>query len=254
MFRITTLAVALLLLGQGLLSAQQANFSVAAQPRAEAASTVSLLSEAAQAELQQVNNSVWSRLGRQALFTAGFSLVGSGFGYFASQVAYSDWDKANNSTFASERRAFSLTGAAIGAVVGFALGARDTGPMESRIALHQELAGGDLLLGVELENSHAQTAYEAIQRLRPNWLLTRGTQHISGAATGTSNGRETTITPGLPTIKVYVDNAFMGDLDTLRTLPIATVRSIRRLDPAAATTRWGSGHTYGAIVIETVQR
>lgn len=252
MARITVLTVVLLVVGQGTLAAQLSP-APAAHARTVASSTNSLLSEIAQAELQQAN-SILSRIGRHALYTAGFSLVGSGFGYFASQVAYSDWDKTNNSTFASERRAFSLTGAAIGAVAGFVLGAREaSGPLGSRLALHQELGGGDLILGVELENSNALMAYEAIQRLRPTWLLTRGTKSTAESATGSATGRDISITPGITTIKVYIDNAFMGDIDSLRTLPIATVRSMRRLDAAAATARWGSGHAHGAILIETVQ-
>lgn len=211
-----------------------------------------LLSEPAQAELAQV--SAMSRAGEHALYTLGFTLVGSGLGYFASQVAYSDWDKIDNSTFANERRAFSLTGAAVGAVAGFILGSHArTGRVGNHIVVRQELAGTDFIPAEEVEGASGVTAYEVIQVLRPNWLIVRGTQGFAESGTGTTNGRDVAIVPGLPTIKVYTDNAFLGGLDALKTIPKGSIVSMQRLTAAQATTRWGAGHTHGAIVIQSTR-
>lgn len=255
MFRTASLVLALLLVGGGDLLAQErvmsSNFGTALESAGPP--TYSLLSDAARIDLAQT--STWDRVGRHALFTLGFTLVGSGFGYFASQVAYSDWDKVTDSTFSDERRTYSLTGAAIGAVAGFLIGARenDRGPVDTRLPLYQELAGTDLILEVELEQTPATTAYEAIQTLRPQWLLTRGTQQFRETGSGGSDGRSLTIVPGETTLRVYVDNAYLGDVDSLKMLQVATIRSIRRLDAPEATIRWGAGHTHGAIVVETMQ-
>lgn len=255
MSRTISLALALLLVGGGDLLAQERAAPTNLSSEIETTGPVanSLLSNAAQAELAQT--STWDRVSRHALFTVGFTLVGSGFGYFASQLAYSDWDKVNDSTFSDERRTYSLTGAAIGAVAGFLVGTREVSraPLDSRLPLYQELAGTDVILGIELENSPVATAYEAIQIMRPQWLLTRGTQQPRESGSGVGSGRDLTIVPGETTLRVYVDNSYFGDVDSLKLLQLSNIRSIRRLDAPEATMRWGGGHTHGAILVETIQ-
>jgi len=83
----------------------------------------------------------------------------------------------------------------------------------------------------------AKTAYDVIQRLRPQFLRTRQ----SGSMTQTAP----------VAIKVYIDGAARGSVITLRDVQAISVRSIQYLDGSDATTRYGTGHENGAIVVNT---
>lgn len=82
-------------------------------------------------------------------------------------------------------------------------------------------------------------AYEAIQRLRPRFLQTRGTNRI--------------LSSDPPQPVVYLDEVKRGQLDFLRTVPVRTIGEIRYLRGLDATTRWGTGHEAGAIMIYTLK-
>jgi hypothetical protein len=88
----------------------------------------------------------------------------------------------------------------------------------------------------DLDRNSINTAYEAVQRLRPQWLRLRGQQTLSGGGD----------------LVVYLDNARMGGRESLQSISVGGVESIQFLDPSAATLRWGTGHGSGAIFISTV--
>ena len=74
------------------------------------------------------------------------------------------------------------------------------------------------------------TALDAVQRVRPQWLHTRGGQAV----------------------RVYLDgNRFGDEIRSLAGIPAGNVHRIERLNPQQATTRWGGGHLGGAISVET---
>lgn len=228
-----------------------------AQTRAPAPSSSepSLLSDIGRAELAAEGRAVAGEsFLMQALQVGGGALVGAGLGYFASQVVYSDWDKTTNGTFVRERRTFSLSGAAVGAAVMFfaargtdAVGVGGYGPD----ALVVESA--DYITLDQIESSGGITAYDVVQSLRPTWLQTRGTMHIHETGVGVVDeaSRSVAVIPGSTTIKVYMDNAQVGGVEALRQVPVTSVRAIRWYDAAEATLRWGSGHTHGAIQVES---
>ena len=74
------------------------------------------------------------------------------------------------------------------------------------------------------------TVFEAIQRLRPNWLRGRG---------GSS-------------AKVFVDGVQMGDTGVLRNYRVDVIRECRFITSTDATLRFGTG--YGGGVIEVITR
>jgi hypothetical protein len=86
----------------------------------------------------------------------------------------------------------------------------------------------------ELEASMATNALEAIQRLRPNFLSTRGPGTINAVDEG---------------IIVYANGIRLGGTDTLRDLPVVEIKEIRYMSAADATQRFGTGHSHGAILI-----
>ncbi len=97
----------------------------------------------------------------------------------------------------------------------------------------------DLITAEELaERSDLQSAWDAVQRLRPMWLRIRGA--------GTPNRSPSPIL-------VYLDGARAGEVDVLRQIRISSVAELRHLDGKDATTRFGTDHGSGAILITPVR-
>lgn len=89
----------------------------------------------------------------------------------------------------------------------------------------------------ELQEERLQpySTFEAIQRLRPNWLRSRAGTISSG--------------PVFPV--VVMDGRRFGELDTLLSVPVADVQEIRFRSAGDATTRYGTGYMGGAIEVIT---
>ena len=81
------------------------------------------------------------------------------------------------------------------------------------------------------------TAYALIQRLRPNWLLTRGQISITN--------------PGAAYPVVYIDKIRHGGLMTLHEITPNQIQRMEFIRAADATTRWGTGHRSGVINVVT---
>jgi hypothetical protein len=94
----------------------------------------------------------------------------------------------------------------------------------------------DRITAEELATVDAQNALQAIQRLRPSFLQTRG-----GASSSLSQGAQDVV--------VYVDQTRMGGPSTLSQIQIADVKEIQYLSASDATQRYGTGHSAGAIVV-----
>lgn len=94
----------------------------------------------------------------------------------------------------------------------------------------------DVITADELATIDAQTALQAIQRLRPNFLQTRG-------------GASMSINSGPVDIVVYVDQTRMGGPNSLSQIPVTEIKEIRYLNATDATQRYGTGHGAGAIVV-----
>jgi hypothetical protein len=91
----------------------------------------------------------------------------------------------------------------------------------------------------ELEAVRANNLYQAVERLRPRWLVVRG---------GRSFERETVIV-------VYQNQSRLGGPDVLRSMSIGSARWLQYLDgPTASASLPGISrgqHIQGAIVIHT---
>src|SRR5690606_18046936 len=93
----------------------------------------------------------------------------------------------------------------------------------------------NVLTAAELERVPVETAYDAIQRLRPEFLRARGQVSLENRAAS------------LPV--VYLDDMWLGGPDALRTIRIGEVHEIRYYNAADATTRYGTGHASGVIAV-----
>ena len=95
----------------------------------------------------------------------------------------------------------------------------------------------NLITADEIAKSNASNAYEAVERLRPAFLRTRGSQSLQNQEP--------------PTPMIYIDGMRYGPLQTLSSIPAIGIVSIQYLNAIDATQRFGFGNEGGAIVITT---
>jgi hypothetical protein len=101
---------------------------------------------------------------------------------------------------------------------------RTTGRRDAR-QLHAE----------EIKTSSASNLYDAIRSQRPEWLIKRGQTSINLEGD----------------IVVYVDNVALGGPESLKSIDVQSVQTVRFLNASEAQMRFGVGHMHGAIVVIT---
>jgi hypothetical protein len=85
----------------------------------------------------------------------------------------------------------------------------------------------------ELAATNSGNLYDAISKLRPEWLTSRG---------------PTSATDPTPTaVHVFVNGTLLGDVDYLRQVQWTEVNGIRYWDAGQASARFGMGHPRGVI-------
>jgi len=84
----------------------------------------------------------------------------------------------------------------------------------------------------ELRAAHVPNLLKAIQRIRPRFLETRVPRRDQFAV-------------------VYVDGTPVGDVLQLRDIPVIDVVEVVFLGASDATTRFGTDHTGGALLVHT---
>ncbi len=90
----------------------------------------------------------------------------------------------------------------------------------------------------ELAAAVQEDLFQAIQQLRPAFLLTRGgPQSLQAGATAEE------------TIQVYLDGVLIGSPERLHELRPSGVREVRKLSAADATQKYGTNHRMGAILV-----
>jgi hypothetical protein len=102
---------------------------------------------------------------------------------------------------------------------------------------HPASKNRDLITADEIANSNASNAYEAIERLRPAFLRTRGSQSLQNTAP--------------PSAMVYLDGMRYGPVTSLAQIPAMGVISIQYMSALEASQRFGLGNEGGAILVAT---
>lgn len=100
---------------------------------------------------------------------------------------------------------------------------------------NSDRGSSDVLTRTQLEAVDHLTAWDAVRRFRPLWLRPGRGQDTFSQDRGL--------------IRVYVDDVFMGGPEVLRDEDVREIEEIRYLDSRQATTRFGSDHPSGAIMI-----
>ena len=112
--------------------------------------------------------------------------------------------------------------------------------------------GPNLITADEIATTSVQTAYEAIQKLRPAMLRQRQVASANGqggVGEGMPSAKGSGVTSGA--VVVYMDNTRLGDVEQLRGISASSIASVRYFSASEAQTKWGSGHPGGAIEVVT---
>ena len=88
----------------------------------------------------------------------------------------------------------------------------------------------NLITEADIRATSYQNALEIVENLRPAMMRPR---------------------PGGGPVMLYLDDVKMMDLNGLSTVPAGRVKEIRFISAQDATTRWGTGHASGVILVTT---
>jgi hypothetical protein len=108
----------------------------------------------------------------------------------------------------------------------------------SAAGTHATARTGNVLTAEDIAANHAdiETAYDAVVRLRPNWLAPHGVTSAQAGGAGTERAA------------VFVDGQLYGDVSSLRNIPAYHVRELRYYNVTEAGARFGiKGGSSGAI-------
>lgn len=97
-----------------------------------------------------------------------------------------------------------------------------------------------VITGEELSGTHETSLYDAVQRLRPDWLRTRGPSSLAAGMAGN---------PGPDAVNVYQDAQKLGSVEVLRSMSLVRATSLRYYTAAEAQLRFGTGNPNGVIQI-----
>jgi hypothetical protein len=202
-------------------------------------------SASADVGVQSTSPSLKARVGRMVTG----AVVGGWLGYFASQIAVSDWEQGPGAGIQTNRGAWAASGVIVGAVAGRFLSPGQRLPGD----VPDMTRGRSLLTYDDIVRSGAGNAYDLIRASRAEWLVPRGVNSWRETAQGSAGfGQQTVIVPGDDLILVYLDNARIGGTQHLDGITLGNVAQIEFIEPAAATFRWGGGHAHGVILISTL--
>lgn len=87
----------------------------------------------------------------------------------------------------------------------------------------------------QLASANSDNLYDAVVKLRPEWLTSRGTMSA------------TDMTPA--SVDVYLDASMLGKAEALRDIRLLDVSEVRFFDAGAASARFGMGHPRGVIQV-----
>lgn len=88
----------------------------------------------------------------------------------------------------------------------------------------------NVITEAEISATTYQNALDIVQNLRPTMMRPR---------------------PGGGPVMVYLDDVKMMDLNSLSAVPVGRIKEIRYISAQDATTRWGTGHASGVILVTT---
>lgn len=99
------------------------------------------------------------------------------------------------------------------------------------------------------EKDGISNAYDAVRRIRSNWLRPpRPSGSIGATSTsGMAAGRE-------PGVAIYIDDRRQDGVDDLKTVRVEDIAEIKYMSGTDGLARYGNGHEYGVIFVKTKSR
>lgn len=121
----------------------------------------------------------------------------------------------------------------------------------------------ELITREQIAELKVSTAYQVVEQLHGNWLISRMPAPASRANVKMdSTGRAQYTTDLQPSgrsnpgenggIQVYIDGNRVGGIDELKSIRPGDISSIRRINGVDAQARFGIGHGAGVIFISTI--
>jgi hypothetical protein len=98
-----------------------------------------------------------------------------------------------------------------------------------------ERGNGNLLTQQQLAATNSDNLYDAIAKLRPEWLSSRGPLSVSD--------------PTPSAVSVFMNGNLLGKADYLREMRLLDASEVRYWDAGSASVRFGMGHPRGVIEI-----
>lgn len=96
----------------------------------------------------------------------------------------------------------------------------------------------NLVTREELTATNARMVYQALERVRPSWLTSRGPANIGNVRDATE-----------AVANVYISGSRMGDLEFLKQVYVSDVHEVRFWGPGEAGAKFGMGNPRGVIEI-----
>jgi hypothetical protein len=96
-------------------------------------------------------------------------------------------------------------------------------------------ARNNVLTQAQLSATNSMNLYDAIPKLHPDWLSSRGPTSVTDA-TATS-------------VSIFMGGTMLGKAEALRDVPVIDVAEVRYWDAGQAAARFGMGHPRGVIEI-----
>jgi hypothetical protein len=93
----------------------------------------------------------------------------------------------------------------------------------------------DMLTHEQLAATSSDNLYDAIAKLRPEWLTSRGPTSVSD--------------PTPTQASVYMNGSMLGKADYLREMRVLDVSEVRYWEAGRAAARFGMGHPRGVIEV-----
>ena len=98
-----------------------------------------------------------------------------------------------------------------------------------------ETRGSNVLSGAQLTATNSSSLYDALAKLRPEWLSSRGPSSASD--------------PTPTAASVFMGGTLLGKTDELRLIRVIDVTEVRYWNAGQASARFGMGHPRGVIEI-----
>lgn len=98
---------------------------------------------------------------------------------------------------------------------------------------------GNVITQEQLAGTNSENLYDAITKIRPDWLSSRGPTSVSD--------------PSPTVVSVFQNGTMLGKADYLRQMLVLDVAEVHYWDPGQATARFGTGHPRGVIEVTRKQ-